>query len=115
MSGHPMGLLPLKMGGQAIKLWLGFSVLADVQAEMPDEFADMIANNAVTLKLRHRILSGALERYHPDKAADRWFVDELIAAHPQAWVQLMGAATPSAEGKAQMAPKLAPAKARPAR
>lgn len=103
MAGNAMGALTLRVGDADYRLWLGFSVLADVQAEMPEQFDAMMAGGATPLKLVHRIIAGSLERYHPEQAADRFFVDELIDENRDAMQQLMGAAAPSAGGKAPAA------------
>jgi hypothetical protein len=53
-----------------------------------------------------------LERWHPDQAADRYFIDEMFAENPTVFLDVTGAAAPSAEGKALKAAKAA---SRPAR
>jgi hypothetical protein len=112
MTINPMGIHTVKVGGHEYRLWLGFSVLAEVQASMPEAFDQMMAGRPPQLQLVVRILAGALERWHPEQAADRYFIDEMIAANPTVFADLMGAASPSAEGKA---PKAAKAASRPAR
>ena len=107
MAGNAMGALTVKVGGADYRLWLGFSVLADVQAEMPAEFAEFLANRPFNLAFRHRLLRGALERFHPEKATDRWFVDEMVAENPLVFTDLLESASPSGPstgGKAQRKP-----------
>ena len=98
MAGNAMGALTVKVGAESFKLWLGMSVLADVQEQFPEQFDALIAGTlaAPPLKMIVAIVAGALERYHPDKAADRFFVDDLLAENEQVFTALLGASGPPA-------------------
>lgn len=101
MAGNAMGALTVQVGAESFKLWLGMSVLADVQEEFPDAFDKLIAGTLATppLKMVHRIVAGALERYHPEKAADRFFVDDVISENDGVFKMLLTAASPPAGAK----------------
>ena len=107
MAGNAMGALTVKVEGADYKLWLGMSVLADVQAEFPAQFDALIAGTlaAPPLKMIVAIVAGALERYHPDKAADRFFVDDLLAENEQVFTALLGASGPDAKPGNRKAPR----------
>lgn len=98
MAGNAMGALTVKVGGADYKLWLGMSVLADVQGEFPEHFDQLMAGTLAVppLKMITRIVAGALERWHPEQAADRYFVDDLLAENEHVFVALLGASGPPA-------------------
>jgi hypothetical protein len=112
MTINPMGIHTVKVGGHEYRLWLSISVLAQVQAKMPEAFDQWMAGRPPQLQLVICILAGTLERWHPEQAADRYFIDEMFAENPTVFIDVTGAAAPSAEGKA---PKAAKAASRPAR
>ena len=96
-----MGLLEVQLDGGTFKLWLGMSVLADLEDAFPDVFPQMLAGTITAvppLRLVHRTISLALERHHPDKADDRFFVDELINANAGIFSNLFEAASPPSAG-----------------
>lgn len=93
-----MGQHSVKVGGQQYRLWMGMSVLADVEEAFPDAFAQLVAGTLVSPPLRmvHRMVAGALERYHPAEAADRFFVDELLNENASLLADLLSASAPKA-------------------
>ena len=108
MTAHAMGLLTLQVGGQPFKLWLGMSVLADLEDAFPDVFPQLLAGKLTEvppLRMVHRTVALALERYHPDMAADRYFVDELISENSGVFNRLFEAASPRSTGGNQKAPR----------
>lgn len=96
MSGHAMGALTVQVGAESFKLWLGMSVLADVQSEFPEAFDRLVAGSTEPppLKMVHCLVAKSLERWHPVQAADRFFVDELLNASADLFQQLLNASAP---------------------
>ena len=104
----PRGLLRLTAGGKEYRLWVGMSVIADMQAKHGDEFfrkleppegapSDWLPSFGIIVDM----MLAALERYHADEA-DRFLVDEILAEHPQAFMDAIAAAFPDAQpGKAR--------------
>ena len=100
MVGSPQGVISMQVDGASYRLHLGMSVLADVQAEHGQAFDALVAGEVKglpDLRMVHAIFSGALLRHHPDKAADAYFVDDLIAQNPGALGVLMAASSPPAD------------------
>lgn len=99
MAGNAMGALTVTVGRQPYKLWLGMSVLADVQARFPDHFDQLMAGTLAVppLAMITAIVAGALERWHPEQAADRFFVDDLLNENEQVFTALLGASGPPAK------------------
>lgn len=97
------GGVTLEANGRAYRLWLGMSVLADLQAEFGERFDAILsgidAGKLPDLKVVHAIFLGALQRYHGEEA-DRWLVDDLIAQNADALPRLMAGSVPDtgAEG-----------------
>lgn len=105
------GSVTLEANGKAYTLWLGMSVLAEIQDKHGDKFEELIAGiedgKMPSLSVVHSIFLGALQRFHKDEA-DRWLVDDLIAQNQNALGQLMAGASPDPEagqsrGKAKAA------------
>lgn len=110
MAGNAMGALTVKVVGADYKLWLGMSVLADVQEQFPEHFDQLMAGTlaAPPLKMIVALVAGALERWHPEQAKDRYFVDELLNENEHVFVALLGASGPKAgthPGKGKARPK----------
>jgi hypothetical protein len=105
MTGNPMGVVKMQVGGETYRLHLGMSILAEVQAEFGQAFDDLISGQTAdgalpNFKIVHAILAGALRRYHPEQADDAFFVDDLIAENPGVFGELMMGASPPAEPSA---------------
>jgi hypothetical protein len=97
MSGHAMGALTVTVGAESFKLWLGMSVLADVQEAFPEQFEHLVSGTlpeVPPLRLMQKLLSSSLERYHPEKAADRFFLDELLNENASLLQDLLNASAP---------------------
>lgn len=105
------GAVSVKTGGKTYKLFVGMSVLADLQAEFgQDVLGKLDAPDGAgddwmpDLKIVMGLFAGALERYHPDDV-DRWLVDDIIAASPTGFAELMAASFPDApKGEAKSKP-----------
>lgn len=81
-------------------LWLGFSVLAELQARHGQDVlsrldppADAPANWMPDLGIIRDLFLGALQRFHADEA-DRWLVDDIMAQNGDALATLMSGAFP---------------------
>jgi hypothetical protein len=107
----PRGLLKLTAGGREYRLWVGMSVLAELQEKHgqdvlqrleapPDAGAAWVPPLAVFVDL----MLGALQRYHADEA-DRFLVDELLSENMGALPLLLQAAFPDAKPAAPGKPK----------
>jgi hypothetical protein len=108
MTTNPQGTVTMQVDGATYRLHFGMSVAADIQARFGEAFDDLISGRVKDgalpdFKMVHAMLAGALERYHADKACDRFFVDDLIAQNPTALTDLVIGSSPdaSAEGKAK--------------
>lgn len=97
---HAQGALIVTANGKEYKLWVGMSVLADLQANHgQDVLAKLDPPEGASekwmpdLNIVTDLFAAALERYHADEA-DRWLVDDIIAQNAGAYAKLMGATTP---------------------
>ena len=101
------GAVTLTANEQDYTLWLGFSVLAELQAKHgqdvlerldPPEGAD--ENWMPDLAIIRDLMLGALQRYHSDQA-DRWLVDDILAQNNDALGSVLAGAFPDnqPEGK----------------
>ncbi|WP_312529455.1 hypothetical protein [Paracoccus sp. (in: a-proteobacteria)] len=97
------GEVVLKAGGKNYRLFLGMSVLADLQDQHGADFLERLEppegappNWMPPLKIVQDTFLGALQRYHPDEA-DRWLVDDLIAGNEGAFNLLMNGSSPDVE------------------
>lgn len=84
-------------------LWLGFSVLADLQDKHGQDViarldppADAGDNWMPDLGIVRDLFLGALQRYHGEEA-DRWLVDDILAQNGGAINRLIQAAFPDAD------------------
>lgn len=96
----PRGMVTLKAGGQEYRLWLGMSVLAELQARHGQTFLDRMeppegASRAwmPDLSILIDLIVFALARYHPE--ADRYTADEILAENPGCYTAIMAAAFPA--------------------
>lgn len=94
------GAVTVVANGKDYTLWLGFSVLAELQGkhgqdvlERLDPPADAGPNWMPDLGIVRDLFLGALERYHSDEA-DRWLVDDILAQNGDALGKLMAGAFP---------------------
>jgi hypothetical protein len=104
---NPTGSLTLHVNGEPVTLWLGMSVLADLQEKHGQDVLARLdpppgagPGWMPPLQIVVDLIVGALQRNHPDRA-DRWFVDDLLAQNAGGFEKLMAAAFPDA-------PKAAP-------
>ena len=103
MTAHPQGKLDVKADGKEYTLFVGMSVLADLQAKHGQDVLEKLqqpegAGEAwmPPLTIIKDLFAGALERYHPDVMGDRWVIDDILAENAQAFMELMGASLPDA-------------------
>jgi hypothetical protein len=104
----PRGLFIISAGGKEYRLWLGMSVLADLQSRHgQDVFQRMEAPAGAgddwlpDLNILVDLFLCALLRYHPD--ADRFVVDEIVAENAGAFPRLMSVAFPEAKARGKKA------------
>ena len=97
------GSLKVTVGGKEYTLFVGMSVLADLQAahgqdvlEKMDPPKGASKSWMPDLSIVTDLFMGALQRYHAD-VADRWLVDDIIAENANALPELMGASFPDAD------------------
>lgn len=94
------GALIVKTGGKDYTLWLGFSVLADLQDKHGQDVfqkldppagagADWVPDLSIVIDF----FLCALQRYHAADA-DRYLVDEILAENADAFNRLKSAAFP---------------------
>ena len=102
MTAHAQGSLKVSAGGKEYTLFVGMSVLADLQAKHGQTVLESLdppkgagANWMPDLSIVTDLFMGALQRYHADEV-DRWLVDDIIAENANALPELMGASFPDA-------------------
>lgn len=104
---NAQGSLIVSANGSDYKLWVGMSVLADLQAKHGQDALAQIEPPAGAkagwmpdLSIVTDLFAGALQRHHGD-VVDRWLVDDIIAQNADVFGKLMGASNPdlSAETK----------------
>jgi len=100
---HAQGSLKVKAGGSEYTLFVGMSVLADLQAKHGQDVLEKLDPPAGAgkswmpdLAIVTDLLMGALSRYH-EADANRWLVDDIIAENADALPRLMGASFPDAK------------------
>lgn len=103
MTANPKGSLKVTANGEEYTLWVGISVLADLQAKHGQNVLEQLeppegASPAwmPNLSILTDLFMGALERHHLG-AADRWLADDIIAQNANAFGQLMSASMPDAK------------------
>lgn len=96
------GSLKVQAGVEDYTLFVGMSVLADLQAKHGQDVLEKLdapegasENWMPDLKIVTDLFVGALQRFHSD--ADRWIVDDIIAQNADVLPQLMQAAFPDAK------------------
>lgn len=102
MTANPKGTLNVTAGGKNYILFVGMSVLADLQEIYGQDVLEKLdkpkgASEAwmPDLKIVSALFKLSLERHHSD-AADRWLVDDIIAENSDALQRLMGTSFPDA-------------------
>lgn len=102
MAASAQGIVSMQVNGESYRLHLGISVLAEVQAEHGQAFEALIAGEVKglpDLRMVHALFGGSLRRYHPDKADDGFFVDDMYEQNPGALGELMSGSSPPASGE----------------
>lgn len=102
MTANPQGSMKVTANGVEYTLFVGMSVLADLQTKHGQDVLEKIdppvgASKAwmPDLSIVTDLFMGALQRHHAD-VADRWIVDDIIAENADVMGQLMGASFPDA-------------------
>jgi len=102
VTANPKGSLIVSADGQEYTLFIGMSVLADLQAKHGQDVLEKLdapkgsdPNWMPELGIVIDLFLGALQRHHADTAT-RWVVDDIIAENSHALVDLMRAAFPEA-------------------
>lgn len=98
----PRGTFAVEANGETYRLWLGMSVLADLQAKHGDDVLQQLSpppgagsDWVPPLRVIIDMLMGSLERFHADEA-DRFLVDDILSQNGAGPVMegLMAAAFP---------------------
>lgn len=105
MTAHPQGHLTVTAGGREFTLFVGMSVLAELQAKHGQDVLERLnppegASEAwmPDLSIVTDLVAGALQRFHEGEVS-RWDVDDIVAENPQAWERAIKASFPDAEGE----------------
>lgn len=100
MAAHVKGSLSVKVGEKTYKLFVGMSVLADLQSKHGQDVLERLEAPAGAsagwmpdLNIVQDLFAGALERHHEEEIT-RWLVDDIIAENGDAFGDLMGASFP---------------------
>jgi hypothetical protein len=103
----PRGTYTVKARGQVYRLHLGFSALADLQAEHGDDFLSRLeppsgasAQWLPPLGIVVAVIVAALQRHHHDVESPRYVADDILAENPGCLGALMSAAFPDAKASA---------------
>ena len=96
----PRGSFTVTAGGKDYRLWLGMSVLADLQDKHGQDVLQQLDPPAGAgedwlppLRILVDLFLFALQRHHADEAS-AYLVDEILAENGNAFEDLMGAAFP---------------------
>lgn len=99
---HAQGKVTVTVDGRDFTLFVGMSVLADLQAKHGQDVLERLdppegagESWVPDLAIVTDLFMGALQRFHADEA-DRWLVDDIIAENADALPQLMGQSFPDA-------------------
>lgn len=97
---HVQGKLTVTAGGKSYTLFVGMSVLADLQAKHGLDVLDRLdppegagPTWVPDLSIVSDLFLGALQRYHAQDA-DRWLADDIIAENADVLPKLMGNSFP---------------------
>lgn len=114
---NPRGDVFLTANGKKYHLWLGMSVLSEVQDTHGQDALEQLEppegapeSWMPPMAIVMDLFLGALQRYHAAEA-DRWLVDDIIAQNDDAFTSLMDGSGPEGEHPAAGKPK-APARHR---
>ena len=107
------GTVTMTANGKQYRLWLGMSVLADLQSQHGDDVLARLdppqgagTNWLPPLRIIVDLFIGALQRHHKGEA-DRYLVDDLLAENADAFGALMAAAFPDQQQGNAKRPKRA--------
>lgn len=99
------GALKVEANGKEYTLWLGMSVIADLQAKHGDNVLQKLEAPEGSgpewvppLQIIIDLFLGALDRHHADEA-DRYLVDDILAENTDVFAGLMAAAFPEQKAK----------------
>lgn len=99
------GAFTVSANGKDYTLWLGMSVLAELQAKHGDDVLTKLdapegagPNWLPPLQIIVDLFLGALQRYHANEA-DQYLVDDILAENGDAFAGLMAAAFPDQKAK----------------
>ena len=99
---NAQGSVKVTAGGEEYTLFVGMSVLADLQETHGQDVLEKLeapegasASWMPNLKIVGDLFLGALQRYHADTAT-RWIADDIIAENADALPKLMGGSFPDA-------------------
>ncbi len=103
--GNVKGTLTVEVEGEEFTLFLGMSVIADLQAKHGQDVLERLQppdgganpNWVPDLSVVVDVVVGALKRFHPD-AATRWTADDILAHHGEILGDLMAQAFPTPQG-----------------
>ncbi len=115
------GAVRVVANGKEYTLWLGMSVLAELQErhgqnalerlDAPKGLTKAEAEKWVPeLGILRDLFIGALQRYHEDEA-DRWLVDDILAQNTDAHANLISAAFPEPEKATKQGNSIRPTRA----
>lgn len=98
----PRGSLKVKANGKDYTLWMGMSVLADMQAKHGHDVLERLEPPqgagdkwAPDMNIILDLVRGSLERFHSDDiAGDRYLVDDILSENNNIFPRLMAAAFP---------------------
>ena len=96
----PRGSLTVMAGGKNYRLWLGMSVLADLQDKHGQDVLQQLEQPADAgdgwlppMRILVDLFMLSLERYHSDDA-EKYLASDIIAENPDAFQDLIAAAFP---------------------
>ncbi|MDZ7823672.1 MAG: hypothetical protein U5K75_06240 [Ahrensia sp.] len=108
MTDHVTGRVDLKANGKTYHLWLGISVLADIQSKHGLDALDRLekpagaSNNWMPdLRIVSDLFLGALQREHADEA-NKYLVDDIIEQNQGALPSLMAGSSPKENKEKKM-------------
>lgn len=104
MTANVKGTLKVEAGGEEYTLFLGMSVIADLQAKHGQDVLERLQppegnaskNWVPDLGVVVDVVHGALLRFHED-AATRWLADDILSENGDVLGELMQAAFPTPE------------------
>lgn len=119
MAGDVRGVHRITHGGREYSFWLGWSVIADLQAIHGQDFLSRLDEPADAkpgtwmppMSIVIDIVRLSLARYQPDVVADkealRYLADEMLADNPGLGFEILRSAFPRAEAGNASSPRQA--------